>query len=71
LAPIVIEQIFDIIVKINLEHKTTIFLVEQNAHQALQIAHRGYVMENGSIILTDTAANLTENEAVKEAYLGF
>jgi len=71
LAPIVIKQIFDIILKINREHKTAIFLVEQNARQALQIAHRGYVMENGGIILSDTASNLAENKAVKEAYLGF
>jgi branched-chain amino acid transport system ATP-binding protein len=70
LAPIVIRQIFDIILKINWEHKTTIFLVEQNAHLALQVAHRGYVMENGCITLSDTAENLSENKAVKEAYLG-
>jgi branched-chain amino acid transport system ATP-binding protein len=69
LAPMIIRQIFDIIVKIN-QNGTTIFLVEQNAHQALKIAHRGYVMENGVITLTDTAANLLDNEDVKKAYLG-
>jgi branched-chain amino acid transport system ATP-binding protein len=71
LAPIVIRQIFDIILKINREHNTTIFLVEQNANLALHVAHRGYVMENGSIVLSDTAEKLTTNRAVKEAYLGF
>jgi branched-chain amino acid transport system ATP-binding protein len=69
LAPMIIRQIFDIIVKIN-GNGTTIFLVEQNANQALKIAHRGYVMENGVITLTDTAANLLDNEDVKKAYLG-
>jgi len=70
LAPMIIRQIFDIIVKINQENGTTIFLVEQNANQALKIAHRGYVMENGAITLTDSAANLLDNEDVKKAYLG-
>ncbi|MBN1140564.1 MAG: ABC transporter ATP-binding protein [Deltaproteobacteria bacterium] len=70
LAPLIIQQIFEIIVKINRENRTTIFLVEQNANLALKIAHRGYVMENGIITLSDTAANLLGNEAVKKAYLG-
>lgn len=70
LAPIVVRQIFDIIKKINAENKTTIFLVEQNANLALRVAHRGYVMENGRITLSDTAVNLLSNEAVKKAYLG-
>ena len=71
LAPIVIKQIFETILKINQEHKTTIFLVEQNANLAFHVAHRGYVMENGCITLSDTAENLMKNKAVKEAYLGF
>ncbi|MEE4356814.1 MAG: ABC transporter ATP-binding protein [Desulfococcaceae bacterium] len=70
LAPIIIRQIFEIIKKINAENNTTIFLVEQNANLALQVAHRGYVMENGKITLSDTAANLLANEEVKKAYLG-
>jgi len=70
LAPLIIKQIFEIIKKINQEQKTTIFLVEQNANQALKLADRGYVMENGRITLTDTAENLLDNEQVKEAYLG-
>jgi branched-chain amino acid transport system ATP-binding protein len=70
LAPLVIRQIFDIIQRINRDRGTTIFLVEQNANQALKVAHRGYVMENGVITLTDTAANLLDNEDVKKAYLG-
>jgi branched-chain amino acid transport system ATP-binding protein len=70
LAPIVVQRIFDIICKINAENGTTIFLVEQNANLALKVAHRGYVMENGRISLTDTAANLLQNDAVRKAYLG-
>ena len=70
LAPLVIRRIFDIIRKINQEQNTTIFLVEQNANLALQIAHRGYVMENGRITLTDNAAALLTNAEVKKAYLG-
>ncbi|WP_461833153.1 ABC transporter ATP-binding protein [Desulfothermus sp.] len=70
LAPLIIQQIFDIIKMINKENKTTIFLVEQNAHQALKIAHRGYVMENGRIVMQDSAENLLNNEDIKKAYLG-
>ncbi len=70
LAPIFVERIFDTIRKINEEHGTTIFLVEQNANMALQIADRGYVMESGSITMVDTAVRLAANEEVKTAYLG-
>jgi branched-chain amino acid transport system ATP-binding protein len=70
LAPLVVKQIFEIIKKINKENNTTIFLVEQNANLALKVAHRGYVMENGMITLSDTAASLLANEDVKKAYLG-
>ncbi|MCP4286079.1 MAG: ABC transporter ATP-binding protein [Gammaproteobacteria bacterium] len=70
LAPLIIRQIFEIIKKINQEHKTTIFLVEQNANQALHIADRGYVIENGAITLSDSAENLLSNSAVQKAYLG-
>jgi len=70
LAPIVVEQIFEIIRKINEEHGTTIFLVEQNANMALKLANRGYVMENGLITLVDSASRLAANEDVKKAYLG-
>ncbi len=70
LAPKIAKQIFEIIRKINLEHSTTIFLVEQNANMALKTAHRGYVMENGRITLSDSAENLLKNEGVKKAYLG-
>jgi branched-chain amino acid transport system ATP-binding protein len=70
LAPLVVKQIFAIIKKINQDHKTTIFLVEQNANLALTTAHRGYVMENGQVILAGAAHTLLENEAVKKAYLG-
>ncbi len=70
LAPLIIRQIFEIIKKINDEHNTTIFLVEQNANQALHIADRGYVIENGQITLSDDADKLLSNEAVRKAYLG-
>ena len=70
LAPLIVIQIFEIIKKINRENNTTIFLVEQNANLALKVAHRGYVMENGRITLSDAADRLLANEAVKKAYLG-
>ena len=70
LAPLVVKRIFDIIQKINSENKTTVFLVEQNANLALKTAHRGYVMENGRIIMADAAENLLTNEDVRKAYLG-
>ncbi len=70
LAPIIVRQIFDIIKKINVEQKTTIFIVEQNANLALKAAHRGYVMENGVITITDTGENLLVNEDIQKAYLG-
>lgn len=70
LGPMAVRLIFEIIKKINLESGTTIFLVEQNAHMALKVAHRGYVMENGRITLEGTADSLLHNEEVKRAYLG-
>jgi len=70
LAPIVVRLIFDIIKKINTEQRTTIFLVEQNANMALKVAHRGYVMETGTITMSDSSANLHDNADVKRAYLG-
>ncbi|HET9879055.1 MAG TPA: ABC transporter ATP-binding protein [Candidatus Limnocylindria bacterium] len=69
LSPILTEQIFDIITEIN-GQGTTVLLVEQNALMALNVAHRGYVLQTGKIILTDTAANLAANEQVRQAYLG-
>jgi len=70
LAPLIIKQIFEIIRKINKESNTTIFLVEQNANQALKLADRGYVMENGRITLVDSAEKLLANDDVRKAYLG-
>ncbi len=70
LAPLIVQQIFEILTQINSENGTTIFLVEQNAYMALRIAHRGYVMENGRIVLADQSSALLENEQVKSAYLG-
>ncbi|MEW9668374.1 ABC transporter ATP-binding protein [Ammoniphilus sp. 3BR4] len=68
LAPILVQQIFDIIQELNKEGMT-ILLVEQNANQALQLAHRGYVIQTGEIILSDEARKLLRNKQVKEAYL--
>jgi branched-chain amino acid transport system ATP-binding protein len=70
LAPLVIKQIFEIIKKINQENNTTIFLVEQNANQALHVADRGYVMENGKIALSGPADELLTNTDIQKAYLG-
>ena len=69
LAPILVEQIFDIIRELNAAG-TTILLVEQNAQMALSIAHRGYVLETGKIVATGTGHELLEDESVKRAYLG-
>ena len=70
LAPLIVQQIFEIIRMINQESRTTIFLVEQNANLALKVAHRGYVMETGTITMADTASRLLANEDVRSAYLG-
>jgi branched-chain amino acid transport system ATP-binding protein len=70
LAPLLVKEIFEIVKRINIEQGTTIMLVEQNANMALQIAHFGYVMENGKIVLEGDAKDLRENPDVKEFYLG-
>nr|WP_321240845.1 ABC transporter ATP-binding protein [uncultured Tolumonas sp.] len=70
LAPLVIQQIFDIVQQLREERGMTIFLVEQNANQALKLADRGYVLETGRIVLEDTGAALLANPAVRNAYLG-
>jgi branched-chain amino acid transport system ATP-binding protein len=69
LAPVLVELIFDIITALN-KKGTTILLVEQNALMALSIAHRGYVLQNGEIVVSDTADSLKGNEMVQKAYLG-
>ncbi|MDN4573926.1 branched-chain amino acid ABC transporter ATP-binding protein [Pandoraea cepalis] len=69
LAPLVIAQIFDIIRAIR-EEGVTVFLVEQNANKALNVADRGYVLETGRVVLADSAANLLANDDIKRAYLG-
>lgn len=69
LAPIIVKEIFNIIVEIN-KSGTTILLVEQNANMALSIANRAYVLENGHITLSGDAKEISNNEAVKNAYLG-
>ncbi len=69
LAPLLVEEIFRTIARLRAEG-VTIFLVEQNAHAALAIADRGYVLETGSVVLQDTGRALLANERVKQAYLG-
>ncbi|MHB1295471.1 MAG: ABC transporter ATP-binding protein [Anaerolineae bacterium] len=69
LAPILVEEIFDIITRINAQG-TSILLVEQNAAMALSVAHRGYVLETGNVVLQGTARELLENPQVQAAYLG-
>jgi len=70
LAPLMVEEIYDIIQRFNTEQRTSVLLVEQNVRIALSIAHYGYVMENGRIVLDGTADFLQNNEDVKEFYMG-
>jgi branched-chain amino acid transport system ATP-binding protein len=69
LAPVLVELIFDTIVEIN-KAGTTVLLVEQNAHMALQVANRGYVLQTGEIVLSDSAEVLKNDPTVQKAYLG-
>jgi branched-chain amino acid transport system ATP-binding protein len=69
LAPLIAQQIFDIVRELNRRDKITVFLVEQNAFHALKLAHRGYVMVNGTITLTGTGAELLKRQEVQAAYL--
>jgi len=69
LAPLIVKQIFNVIREVNEREKVTVFLVEQNAHHALRIAHRGYVMQTGRIMLSGTGRELLANPDVRAAYL--
>ena len=70
LAPIIIEEIFELIAKIKEKTDKTVLLIEQNAMMALAVADRGYVLQNGEIVLTGTGEELLHNEDVRKAYLG-
>jgi branched-chain amino acid transport system ATP-binding protein len=70
LAPMLVEEIFSIVQRLNQQEKLTVLLVEQNATMALQIADHGYVMENGRVVLEGTGDALRENADIKEFYLG-
>jgi branched-chain amino acid transport system ATP-binding protein len=70
LAPVLVEAIFQVIRDLNQKDGTTILLVEQNALMALSVAHRGYVLQTGQIVVSDTSENLKKNEMVRAAYLG-
>src|SRR5262249_42669349 len=69
LAPLIVKQIFEVIREINRQQGVTVFLVEQNAHHALKLAHRGYVMVNGLITLSGSGKDLLANPEVRAAYL--
>ena len=70
LAPLLVKEIFAFIQRINAEMELTVLLIEQNARRALEVAHHGYIMEQGHIVLEGPAAELRENPDVKEFYLG-
>lgn len=70
LAPLLVEEIYNIIKRFNTESKTSVLLVEQNVRIALSIAHYGYVMENGRVVLDGSADFMKNNEDVKEFYMG-
>jgi branched-chain amino acid transport system ATP-binding protein len=70
LAPVLVNEIYEIIKKLNEEQKTSMLLVEQNAKMALSVAHYTYIMENGKIVMDGTAEKLSENEDIREFYLG-
>ena len=70
IAPLLVQEIFQLIKKINTEEKTTILLVEQNANVAFSISDHAYIMEGGRIVLSGTAEQMKSNEDVKEFYLG-
>jgi branched-chain amino acid transport system ATP-binding protein len=69
LAPMLVKQIFGVIKEINEQQDVTVFLVEQNAYHALRLAHRGYVMANGQIVMSGTGEELLANEEIRAAYL--
>ncbi|GGK91253.1 ABC transporter ATP-binding protein [Nocardia jinanensis] len=71
LAPLVTRELFRIVGTINEEERTTVIVVEQNAHLALRAAHRAYVLESGRIVLSGTAAEITANDRVAQSYLGY
>ena len=70
LAPILVEEIFQILIRLNTDQKVTMLLVEQNVSMALSIAQYGYIMENGRVVLDGDAKTLYDNEDVREFYLG-
>ena len=70
IAPLLVQEIFRTIKKINAEQKMTILLVEQNAHMALKIADQGYVLETGKVVLSGKASDLAADPRIKAAYLG-
>jgi branched-chain amino acid transport system ATP-binding protein len=70
LAPLLVQEIFGYITRLNADTGLTVLVIEQNARRALEVAHHGYIMEQGRIVLEGTAADLRDNPDVKEFYLG-
>jgi branched-chain amino acid transport system ATP-binding protein len=70
LSPIIVDEIFEILRRINREKRCAILLVEQNAFKALSVTQYGYIMENGAVVLDDTSERLMENSEVREFYFG-
>ena len=71
LAPIIVQEMFRILAQLNQEQGTAILLVEQNANLAMDIAHRAYLLETGSIVATGDAKEMLDNDAIRKAYLGY
>ncbi len=70
LAPLLVDEIYEIVVRFNAEEKTSVLIVEQNARAALSVSEYSYVMENGRVVLDGPSSKLAENEDIKEFYLG-
>ena len=70
LAPVIVDQIFETLAKITRENESTILLIEQNAQTALEISDRGYVLENGHIVLEGTSEELLNSQEIQKSYLG-
>jgi branched-chain amino acid transport system ATP-binding protein len=71
LAPIIVQEMFRILAKLNQEEGTSILLVEQNANLAMEIAHRAYLLETGSIVASGDAKEMLDDDAIRKAYLGY
>ena len=71
LAPLIVQELFEILARVNQEHAVSMLLVEQNAALALQLADHAYLLETGRVVLSGTAADIRDDESVRRAYLGY